>query len=333
MDLVPFDPGSDPEKLRACYELEQAARQADQPEGPPQSLPMFAGAQTHPSPYSARECWLAAGDTPGTWVGSCRLQLPSAENPHLTSVSLLVHPAHRRAGLGRELLAHAIGRARAHGRTLLRSDALVGGPGDAFAAATGAARGMEDVRRVQDLRDVPAGQLTALRRAADSAAAGYSLTSWTGAAPGEHIGQVARVSAAMQDAPHNPGSEVPSWDIARIRDEEAMEAAQKVNSYSVAAFCDRTGELAALSVLSVDPESPEWGRQDLTAVLREHRGHRLGLLVKLAMLELLAEREPAVRKISTYNAAGNPHMIAINEQLGYRVLDRWQTWQLGLAAA
>ena len=54
-------------------------------------------------------------------------------------------------------------------------------------------------------------------------------------------------------------------------------------------------------------------------VVRGHRGHRLGLLLKVAMLELLAEREPQVERIETYNAESNAHMVTINETLGYRV--------------
>ena len=61
---------------------------------------------------------------------------------------------------------------------------------------------------------------------------------------------------------------------------------------------------------------------------RPHRGRRLGLLVKLAMLDLLAAREPQVTRLITGNADGNQHMIAINEQLGFRVLSRWPLWEL-----
>ncbi len=53
---------------------------------------------------------------------------------------------------------------------------------------------------------------------------------------------------------------------------------------------------------------------------REHRGHRLGLLTKTAMLDWLAEAEPALERIVTGNAASNKHMIAINEELGYELL-------------
>ncbi len=71
--------------------------------------------------------------------------------------------------------------------------------------------------------------------------------------------------------------------------------------------------------MSVDPESPQWGHQGLTAVIRAHRGHRLGLLVKTAMLERLADAEPEIEWIATGNAAENEHMIAVNEALGFEL--------------
>ena len=69
----------------------------------------------------------------------------------------------------------------------------------------------------------------------------------------------------------------------------------------MAAQDERTGELAGLTELSVDPDHPSWGHQELTVVARAHRGHRLGLLLKAAMLELLLEREPQLEAIETYN--------------------------------
>ena len=70
----------------------------------------------------------------------------------------------------------------------------------------------------------------------------------------------------------------------------------------------------------IAPEHPEWAYQQLTAVTRPHRGHRLGLLVKTAMLEWLAAAEPGMERIATGNAAANGHMIAVNETLGYEVM-------------
>jgi len=65
-------------------------------------------------------------------------------------------------------------------------------------------------------------------------------------------------------------------------------------------------------------------------VTRPHRGHRLGLLIKIAMMEILAKREPQLTHIITGNADGNEHMIGINEALGYEVFSRWPAWELDI---
>ena len=64
-----------------------------------------------------------------------------------------------------------------------------------------------------------------------------------------------------------------------------------------------------------------------TSVLREHRGHRLGLLLKAEMMRWLAEQEPQIAAIDTWNAETNDHMIAVNERLGYRVMGRELAFQ------
>jgi hypothetical protein len=77
--------------------------------------------------------------------------------------------------------------------------------------------------------------------------------------------------------------------------------------------------MAAITQIVVHPETPEWAIQAFTAVTRAHRGHRLGLLVKVAMAETLIAAEPGLRWIETWNAASNRYMIAVNEALGYQV--------------
>ncbi|HTU06644.1 MAG TPA: GNAT family N-acetyltransferase, partial [Trebonia sp.] len=91
---------------------------------------------------------------------------------------------------------------------------------------------------------------------------------------------------------------------------------------------------AGLTQVYIDPGVPSWGYQGLTAVTRPHRGHRLGLLVKAAMLDWLAEAEPALERIQTGNAASNAFMIEVNETLGYRLLEpAWQLYQLPVTEA
>ena len=87
----------------------------------------------------------------------------------------------------------------------------------------------------------------------------------------------------------------------------------------------------AITQLGVDPLDASWGSQSLTAVAGPHRGHRLGLLVKVAMLELLAAHEPQLTQVVTLTADGNEHMTAINTELGFTVLERQLSWELETA--
>jgi RimJ/RimL family protein N-acetyltransferase len=136
----------------------------------------------------------------------------------------------------------------------------------------------------------------------------------------------------MADAPRNPGEDAHRPDPQRIRDYERRAAEIGIRRYAVAARHDRTGELAGLTEIGVEAEDPAWAYQFITAVTREHRGHRLGLLVKVAMLDLLVDAEPGLRRILTENADSNQHMIGINAALGFEVLDEWQSWELEAAA-
>jgi hypothetical protein len=68
-------------------------------------------------------------------------------------------------------------------------------------------------------------------------------------------------------------------------------------------------------------------------VLREHRGHRLGLAVKLANLDSLEASFPGVALVVTGNAQENAPMIAVNEMLGFEVVANGTFWQKELAVS
>jgi RimJ/RimL family protein N-acetyltransferase len=186
---------------------------------------------------------------------------------------------------------------------------------------------------VQYLDKIAPALVRSLRQEAERAAPGYSLVHWTGPVPEELLGPVANVMNAYADAPRGEDVEPEDWDAERVRERENYWIqAGVLRGYGVAALHDATGEMAAYTALAVDPEAPEWGYQQLTAVTRQHRGHRLGLLVKTAMLELLAEAEPELKFIATGNAAANEHMIAVNERLGYEVVEPgWQVYEMPVA--
>jgi RimJ/RimL family protein N-acetyltransferase len=323
---------ADEETTQACYDVMCAAHQADEPVVPPQSRAVFRLYLSHGWEKMPGEVWVAADDD-GAVVGYYRLNLPDLENLDKAFGGPTVHPAERRRGIGRELLRHEGARAEAHGRSLFGAEATAGSAGDAFAQAVGARLDLEEVRRIQYLRDITPGTVAALRASAEQAAAGYSLVTWTGPMPEEYYGPMAEVLNAFNDAPHGTHEEPVIWDADRVRERTGIfQQAGVTRGYGVAAVHDADGAMAAFTGVVVDPDEPEWGLQQLTAVTRPHRGHRLGLLVKTVMLELLASAEPKLDRIETGNAATNEHMIAVNEQLGYQVVEPgWRFYEMPVA--
>ena len=305
----------------ACYEVHRSAHLADEPLEPPMSAGTFGTALEGGWEGNPGEVWVIPGETTGTVVAYYRLDLPDLENTDRAFVLPNVHPAVRCRGLGRELVRHAAQRAADNNRAVLDSVVLEDSSGDAFARRIGATLSLEEVRRVQDLRAIAPGTVAEIRERAARAAAGYSLVTWTGPIPDQYCGQVAAVYNAFADAPHGDGWEPEVWDADRIRQRTGrMLRAGHHRGYTVAAVHDGSGEMAAITQMVVSPDHPEWAYQQLTAVTRAHRGHRLGLLVKAAMLEWLASAEPALERVATGNAAANMHMISVNEALGYEVV-------------
>jgi GNAT superfamily N-acetyltransferase len=331
MDLERFDPAVDREAVAACHEIYLSGISADDPAGPPMSSRFFGGRIKLGATEDPSEGWLAHDDA-GKACGWYVLTLPERENRQLARLNLAVHASSRRAGLGTAVVRHAAARARWSGRARLEAPIREGSPGSAFARALGARPGMAEVRRVLELTAVPAGHLARLRAKAGPAARGYRMLSWEGPAPDDQLAGVADINdVAEADIPREAGQEPPRWDAERVRLDERRRAAQGLRSYMVAARSLDTGDMAALTQLVVDPAQPAWGFQELTAVARPDRGHRLGLGVKVAMLEWLAEREPRLTRIITGNADANEHMIAINAELGFGVLDRWPSWEIEVA--
>ena len=91
---------------------------------------------------------------------------------------------------------------------------------------------------------------------------------------------------------------------------------------------DRTdASIAAYSELELPAEHPNLAYQADTIVLAAHRGHGLGMLMKAANLVSLAEVAPARRRVYTWNADENEHMLAINDRLGFRIVGYSGEWQ------
>lgn len=331
MRIEQFDPQADARSLRACFQIQSAAEACDTPDLPRTSYAVFEGAWADSFGLGQpREAWLGS-DEKGEPVGCYLVMLPDRENQTVAFCELLVTPQRRRAGAGSELLDHCAQRAREAGRVRLLGRARDGSAGAAFARAKNAAAGIEQISRIMDVDASQVSRLSKLRAEAQRHADGYEMLSWLIPSPEEHLDQLAELHGLFADSPQDEGIETMTLDADRLRRMEQVLLEKGARVHTVAARHADSGQLVALTEIAVDPEIPEWGFQQLTAVRREHRGHRLGLLIKIVMLDLLAESEPGLRHIFTGNAGANEHMIAINELLGYRATATSRSWELDLA--
>jgi GNAT superfamily N-acetyltransferase len=326
-----FDPQTDAKQLKACYDIVIAGTSIDHPNLPGWPLESFTGKWRRSYDSAPSEAWLATDDA-GEPAGCYLLRLPDKENVTRARLVLNVPPARRRSGAGSELLAHCADRARQAGRTHLSGHVRDGSAGAAFSEAVGAKAGIAEVNRILDVDETLPARLDSLRPEAEAKAAGYSLLAWLGPTPEEHLSQVVQVHNAMADAPHDEGVQATVWDVERIASQEQHAEEHGLRFRSVAARHDGTGEIAAITQICTDEGTPEWAFQQITAVRPQDRGHRLGLLVKIANLEDLLSAQLGVRRILTGNAGANKYMIAINEMMGFHVSDVYRHWELDISA-
>jgi hypothetical protein len=90
---------------------------------------------------------------------------------------------------------------------------------------------------------------------------------------------------------------------------------------------EATDKLVAWTALSGPKVVPEHMWQQITLVHPQHRGHRLGLIVKLENLKHALGYRPGLAAIDTWNATTNEHMLAINRAMGFQAVDSWTDWQ------
>lgn len=151
---------------------------------------------------------------------------------------------------------------------------------------------LEQVERTSVL-DLPVAPetLAGMERDAQARAGGdYRLTGWEGATPDRWVDELARLYNRMSvDAPQAGMDTVEeTWDADRVRATDARYAASGYTILTTAVEHMPIGRLAGFTVLMVPTDRSRPAAQQETLVVAEHRGHRLGVLLKVANLERLA---------------------------------------------
>ncbi len=250
-------------------------------------------------------------------VGEVAVELPWRDNTDLAGVRGRVHPDARGQGVGRDLWQRSVEFAREQGRSRISTGAWLGTSGVAVLDGWGLTRTGTGVIRRIDVHATPASTWDRLYDESLAHAGDYEITRQVGSTPADQVDAIVALHTAINDAPFtDPDDEPTRWDADRLAAYEGAMAGRRQTLYRVVARHRATGEPAGHSLLSFNEFSPSSAFQEDTAVVRAHRGHRLGLLMKATMLAWVTDLRPELATIDTWNDAGNHHMIAINERLG-----------------
>ena len=282
-------------------------------------------------PDQLREYYLArAAD--GRVLGGGSFVLPGGPGDTDAEVWVGVRRSGRRGGVGSDLVAAMERRARELGcsrvvldQTSPREDGL---PGSRFCEAMGCRESQLVLGLRLDL-PVPPAVLDPLdaQATAASGTAYEILTAWD-KIPEDWLEDRAHLASELSSESPDAAidHEGEHWDAERVRTLWLSRLAGGGRAVESVALDRQSGQIVAFSDLVAYASMPEVASQSDTVVLEEHRGHRLGLAVKIANLKVLAAELPDITAVRTWTAADNTHMLAINTALGFRVVEWTRMW-------
>jgi hypothetical protein len=189
---------------------------------------------------------------------------------------------------------------------------------------------LEQVDRISQI-DLPIDPavLAERRRNAEAHAADYEVVQWVGRCPDVWLADMAHLHQRMStDAPAAAIEFAEEqWDEQRMRNlDDINDAGGRLNVTSAARHRP-TGRLVGYTDIALGEQKGRPATQEDTLVLKEHRGHRLGMLLKVANLEQVMRLSPVTPRITTFNAEENRPMLSVNEAVGFVATGYEAAWK------
>jgi GNAT superfamily N-acetyltransferase len=281
-------------------------------------------------------------------VGVARYEIEPGDDPETAWLMVDVLPGVRGVGIGTALSEKLQGVARADGiRKAIVYAVSPYGPGDRLVAPTrlgsvprdnpevrfllGKGYRLEQVVRGSRLA-LPVDVTEPLGEAVAASGSGFALHFWVDRTPERWRAEMASLHQLMSVDDSSAGLEEPEdvWDVERLLAHEERLASSPRTLVAAAVEHVPSGTLAGFTTLSVPSELDRTISQEDTLVRRDHRGHRLGMLLKLANLAQVQRLFPGHPAVITFNAEENRHMLDVNESVGFVPIGYEGAWRRDL---
>lgn len=281
-------------------------------------------------------------------VGVARYELEAGDDPQTVWMLIDVPAEHRGRGIGRALSEwlESVAHTDAVRKAIVYSPSAAL-PGARITALSGAGSVAANDRSVQALQrsgfrleqvirasrlSLPFDARSVLADAAARSGSDYRLHYWIDRTPERWLDDLALFNTRMSTDDPSAGLEEPEdiWTPERVIASEVRAVATGRTTLFAAVEDIASGQLIGFTTLSVPPEPDRAVAQVDTIVLGEHRGHRLGMLLKLANLDHLARERPGHPAVVTFNAEENRYMLDVNEAVGFVAVGYEGGWRKDL---
>jgi len=148
---------------------------------------------------------------------------------------------------------------------------------------------------------------------------GYRVHQWIDRTPERWLPDMAALFTLMSTDEPSAGLDEPEdvWTVERLVEyEQRRSSGSREYLVSVVEHVP-SGKVVGLTELAVPADLERPAAQNDTIVDRANRGHRLGMVLKVANLLHLERERPGHPSVVTFNAEENRHMLDVNEAVGF----------------
>jgi GNAT superfamily N-acetyltransferase len=275
-------------------------------------------------------------------------EIEPGDDPQTAWLHVDVRPSHRHRGLGAAMVSWLHGVAATDGiRKAIVYTPSVDAAGERIPAPTGFGSLPADNTEVRLLLgneyrleqvvrgsrlELPVDVSSRLSEFAAATESDYLLHYWIDRTPQRWRADMAMLRQRMSTEEPTAGLEEPEdiWTVKRLLAEEERNESSPRTLLVSAIESVASGHLVGFTTVSTPAEIDRSVAQEDTLVLPEHRGHRLGTLLKLANLDHLQRERPGHPSVITFNAEENRHMLAVNEAVGFVPIGYEGAWRKNL---